>query len=163
MLRVLFVCAGNICRSPTAEAVFRKLVEKAGLASEFEIDSAGTEGYHVGEHADSRAIACASARGYDMSAHIARKVHPSDFSHYDYILAMDWKNIDELRRYAPPGLLDKVQLLMRYSTSYDVSEVPDPYYGNTDGFQKVLLYCEDACHGLLSVLTKKGFCRPKTL
>ena len=143
--------------------MFRKLVEKAGLASEFEIDSAGTEGYHVGEHADSRAIACASARGYDMSAHIARKVHPSDFSHYDYILAMDWKNIDELRRYAPPGLLDKVQLLMRYSTSYDVSEVPDPYYGNTDGFQKVLLYCEDACHGLLSVLTKKGLCRPKTL
>ncbi len=150
MLKVLFVCAGNICRSPTAEAVFKTLVDHAGLTGEFEIDSAGTESYHVGEGADRRALDCAAKRGYDLSAHRARQVKAEDFQYYDWIVAMDWNNIEELKRMAPKGYENKPSLLMRFSTSYDVTEVPDPYYGNTDGFKKVLLYCEDACHGLLS-------------
>ncbi len=150
MLKVLFVCAGNICRSPTAEAVFKTLVDRAGLTGEFEIDSAGTESYHVGEGADRRALDCAAKRGYDLSAHRARQVKAVDFQYYDWIVAMDWNNIEELKRMAPKGYENKPSLLMRFSTSYDVTEVPDPYYGNTDGFKKVLLYCEDACHGLLS-------------
>lgn len=150
MLKVLFVCAGNICRSPTAEAVFKTLVDHAGLTGEFEIDSAGTESYHVGEGADRRALDCAAKRGYDLSAHRARQVKAEDFQYYDWIVAMDWNNIEELKRMAPKGYENKPSLLMRFSISYDVTEVPDPYYGNTDGFKKVLLYCEDACHGLLS-------------
>ncbi len=163
MLKVLFVCAGNICRSPTAEAVFRKLVDRAGLTEEFEIDSAGTESFHVGEGADRRAIECATTRGYDLSKHIARQISASDFERYDRILAMDWNNINELKRMAPAAYSQKLELLMRYSTSYDVSIVPDPYYGNSDGFKKVLLYCEDACHGLLSTLVNQNGLHAKTL
>ncbi len=163
MLKVLFVCAGNICRSPTAEAVFRKLVDRAGLTEEFEIDSAGTESFHEGEGADRRAIECAAARGYDLSKHIARQISASDFEHYDRILAMDWNNINELKRMVPAAYSQKPELLMRYSTSYDVSIVPDPYYGNSDGFKKVLLYCEDACHGLLSTLVNQNGLHAKTL
>ena len=163
MLKVLFVCAGNICRSPTAEAVFRKLVDRAGLTEEFEIDSAGTESFHEGEGADRRAIEYAAARGYDLSKHIARQISASDFEHYDRILAMDWNNINELKRMVPAAYSQKPELLMRYSTSYDVSIVPDPYYGNSDGFKKVLLYCEDACHGLLSTLINQNGLHAKTL
>lgn len=163
MTKVLFVCAGNICRSPTAEGVFRKLVQQAGLSAQFEIDSAGTESYHVGESPDRRAQQCAKDRGYDLSSHRARQITASDFEYYDWILAMDWNNINELKRMAPERLRDKPQLLMRYSTSYDVAVVPDPYYGNKDGFEKVLHYCEDACHGLLSFLVnREGLCS-KTL
>ena len=155
MLKVLFVCAGNICRSPTAEAVFKTLVDRAGLTGEFEIDSAGTESYHVGEGADRRALDCAAKRGYDLSSHRARQIKAEDFQYYDWIIAMDWNNIRELKRVAPKGYENKPTLLMRFSTSYDVTEVPDPYYGNTDGFKKVLLYCEDACHGLLSIFNNQ--------
>lgn len=163
MIKVLFVCAGNICRSPTAEAIFRKLVAKAGLQDNFEIDSAGTESFHAGEGADRRAVSCATQRGYDLSEHRARQITVDDFRHYDWILAMDWNNMHELSRMAPSGFENKARLLMRYSTSYDVSVVPDPYYGNKDGFNKVLLYCEDACHGLLTFLINQNGLQSKTL
>lgn len=152
MTRVLFVCLGNICRSPTAEAVFRGLAEKAGLLDQLVIDSAGTSGYHVGESPDARAAAVARERGYDMSQLVGRQVSPRDFEAYDYILAMDRANLRDLRRQCPAAFQDRIRLFLSFGEQFSEDEVPDPYYGGPEGFDRVFDMVEDASLGLLNTI-----------
>ncbi len=148
MIKVLFVCMGNICRSPTVEGVFRSVVKARGLSKKVFIDSAGTHGYHVGDPPDSRAQAVASARGYDICALKGRQVCLQDFQNFDYILAMDLENLIHLQKMCPPEHTAKLCLLMDYARHTSEREVPDPYYGGTRGFEKVLDMAEDAAQGL---------------
>ena len=138
------MCSGNICRSPTAEAVLRRLVTEAGLADEIEVDSAGTGSWHVGEPPDDRAAAAARRRGLELPG-VARQVSPADFDDFDLILSVDDENLHRLRRIAPPRAAARVRKL----TSADV---PDPYYGGPQGFDVVLDMLEDACRELLDEL-----------
>lgn len=147
--KVLFVCTGNICRSPTAHAVMQSLVDERGLQAEIEIDSAGTHAYHIGEAPDHRSQQTALSRGYNMSSLRARKVVPEDFDYYDYILAMDNSNLHALPQVDLNSCKSKVGLFLEYAQKYNVSEVPDPYYGGQQGFDYVLDLVEDACDGLL--------------
>ena len=151
---VLFVCMGNICRSPTAEGVFRHRVEAAGLAERFHIDSAGTHGYHVGEPPDARSMEYAAKRGYDLSAQRSRKVRAEDFAQFDHLLAMDHDNLKLLRAACPPEHQHKLGLMMAHASRSGSEVVPDPYYGGAKGFDLVLDYLEDAAEGLLSSLRK---------
>lgn len=151
---VLFVCMGNICRSPTAEGVFRHRVEAAGLADRIEIDSAGTHGYHVGEQPDPRSMEFALKRGYDLSNQRARKVQASDFEKFDHVLAMDQHNLRLLEAACPPEYRHKLGLFMQHASRSGALEVPDPYYGGGRGFDLVLDYIEDASDGLLQRLRK---------
>ncbi len=151
-VKVLFVCTGNICRSPSAAAVFWHHVEQAGCQSWIEVDSAGTHGYHVGAQADSRSIHHAQKRLIDLSAHRARQVTPVDFETYDYILAMDQENMDNLIRVCPPSQQIKLQRFLLYAEGFSETEVPDPYYGGAQGFERVLDLIEAASVGLLSHL-----------
>lgn len=152
---VLFVCLGNICRSPTAEGVFRKLVEDAGLGERVRIDSAGTAGYHVGATPDARAMAAAKSRGFDLSAIRARHVVAADFAAFDLILAMDEENLADLRRAAPADTRAQLRLLLEFAPGADVSAVPDPYYGGKNGFEQVLDLVTDACAGLVADLRRR--------
>ncbi len=149
--RVLFVCMGNICRSPTAEAVFRHQVTAAGFENAIHIDSAGTHDYHIGEPPDARAQKAAARRGYDATELRARQVDETDFEVFDYILAMDKANLAILERECPPQYSHKLGLLMQYSERYSegVEEVPDPYFGGNQGFEHVLNMVEEAGRGLL--------------
>jgi protein-tyrosine phosphatase len=149
---VLFVCTGNICRSPTAEAIFRKLVADAEMA--VTVDSAGTHGYHVGEPPDPRAQAAAARRGYDLSALRARTVEDADFQRFDLILAMDQEHYAILSRIGGPSAGRKVKLVMSYAQRFKERDVPDPYYGGPQGFERVLDLLEDAASGLLKSLRK---------
>lgn len=150
-MKVLFVCMGNICRSPTAEGVFRQRVEQAGLNHRVEIDSAGTGDWHVGKAPDSRTCEAAGRRGYQLAALRARQVQPEDFERFDLILAMDHDNLAYLRAMRPAhGRADLDLMLRRYGLEADV--VPDPYYGGPDGFEEVLDLIEKACDGLLAEL-----------
>lgn len=151
---VLFVCMGNICRSPTAEGVFRHLVCEANLEQRITIDSAGTHDYHIGKAPDARARAAAETRGYDLSALRARQVSRQDFHEFDYVLAMDKENLANLRRICPPELLHKVSLFLEHGANPRGSEVPDPYYGGAQGFEHVLDLVEDAARGLLQKLVQ---------
>lgn len=153
-VKVLFVCLGNICRSPTAEAVFRTLVEKAGLADLVEIDSCGTAGYHVGDPSDSRSRSAARRRGYDMSQLRGRQVHNSDFKTFDYIFAMDNANLAVLETRCPEPFQSKLGLFLTFALEHGETEVPDPYYGGEDGFSHVLDLVEDASKGLIEELKK---------
>ncbi len=148
--KILFVCLGNICRSPSAEAVFTGLVKSRGLESEFEIDSAGTSGWHVGEQADQRMQKHAVKRGYNLTS-ISRKFNPNiDFDHFDYIIGMDDDNIRSLKNMARnKANLSKIYKMTYFASSTEYDEVPDPYYGGEQGFELVLDLLEDACEGLL--------------
>ena len=152
MIRVLLVCLGNICRSPTAEVVFRSEVEKADLGAGVEIVSCGTAGYHIGESPDSRSQAAAKVRGYDMSALRGRQVQNDDFEHFDFILAMDESNLSELRQCCPKQYIEKLGLFLSYANNCQETEVPDPYYGGQQGFFHVLDLVEDASQGLVDVI-----------
>jgi len=151
---VLFVCMGNICRSPTAEGVFRHRAEAAGL--DLHIDSAGTHAYHIGEAPDARSSRHALQRGYDLSPQRARKVTAADFERFDHVLAMDHENLEILQRACPPQYQHKVGLFMRYATRSESEIVPDPYYGGAKGFDLVLDYIEDASDGLIAILKPKA-------
>jgi protein-tyrosine phosphatase len=151
--RVLFVCLGNICRSPTAEGTTRALVREAGLEQEIELDSAGTGAWHVGSAPDERATAAAAGRGIELEG-TARRVRAEDFDDFDLILAMDVSNLDELRGMAPSETgRAKVRLLREFdpaSAQRGDLDVPDPYYGEGDGFERVLDHVQAACAGLLA-------------
>jgi protein-tyrosine phosphatase len=149
-VKVLFVCMGNICRSPTAHGVFHTLVEQHGLADRIEIDSAGTHAYHVGEQPDSRAQATAVRRGYDLSSIRARRVSDEDFQYYDYILAMDRDNLSILQRKCPETHQQKLSLFLDFAKDRNENEVPDPYYGGVSGFERVIDMIEQASEGLLT-------------
>jgi len=153
--QVLFVCMGNICRSPTAEGVFRHIVEQAGLAADFGIDSAGTHAYHVNEPADRRAAAAAERRGYSLDGIRARRVSAADFERFDYIVAMDRDNLDALREQASEEHADKLHLFLAFAGAAE-DEVPDPYYGGAAGFERVLDLVEEASRGLLETLRKRS-------
>ena len=151
---VLFVCLGNICRSPTAEGVFLRRAEEAGLGERLRVDSAGTGAWHVGKAPDARAQQAARERGYDLSRLRARQVKARDFEEFDLILAMDRSNLEDLRALCPPRLRSRVELFLSYAQGEKDEEVPDPYYGGGDGFQQVLDLVERASDGLLAVLRK---------
>ena len=154
---VVFVCMGNICRSPTAEAVFRQYVERAGLAGQIVIDSAGTHDYHVGAPPDSRTQRAAQQRGFDMTQLRGRQVEAADFSRFDYVLAMDSANLTILNRLAPKDSTVQACLFLDYAHHHVEREVPDPYYGGMDGFERVLDMVEDAAAGLLQHLRERHF------
>ncbi len=156
MTKVLFVCMGNICRSPTAQGVFRKLVAEAGLETSVHVESAGTHAYHVGEPPDTRAVQAAKRRGVDIGDLCARQVTQDDFGEFDLILAMDWENLALLQQQCPRAHKHKLHLLMRFAGEHDAATVPDPYYGGPEGFNTVLDYVEDACQGLIEVVRKRA-------
>ncbi|MDO8789828.1 MAG: low molecular weight protein-tyrosine-phosphatase [Sulfuritalea sp.] len=147
--KVLFVCTGNICRSPTAEGVARGLARKQGVEHLFEFDSAATHGYHVGDPPDPRTIAAALRRGYDLASLRARRVTDFDFIHFDYVLAMDREHLDLLQRACPRPHQKKLGLFLEFGERFKEDEVPDPYYGGAQGFEHVLDLIEDAATGLI--------------
>lgn len=150
MPKVLFVCLGNICRSPTAEAVFKARAAGAGL--KVHAESAGTSGWHIGEPPDPRSIEAGEARGYSFQGQASRKVRRADFGDFDYVLAMDADNLAALQEICPESYLSRVQLFLEYAPQAETSEVPDPYYGAGDGFTDVLNLIERASDGLIAAL-----------
>ena len=153
---VLFVCMGNICRSPTAHGVFRKLVEEAGLQDRIEIDSSGTHAYHVGKAPDPRAQETARRRGLELGDLRARQVSQEDFERFDYILAMDEENQYSLSLICPLEHQQKLRLFMEFAPEWGVREVPDPYYGGATGFEQVFDMVEEACRGLLEHIRREN-------
>ena len=153
--KILFICSGNICRSPSAEGVLRRLLHDAGLAGQVVVDSAGIEPYHVGEAPDHRAQQAALARHYDLSMLRARQIVKEDFEVFDFILAMDKSHLATLKRQCPPGKAHRLQLFMDYAPQRTEEEVPDPYYGSARNFDYVLDLIEAAARGLIDVLKSK--------
>jgi low molecular weight protein-tyrosine phosphatase len=155
-VRILFVCLGNICRSPTAEVVFRAVASREAPDMVLEVDSAGTAGYHVGELPDRRTRQAAARRGYDLSALRARVVEPDDFEHFDLILAMDRENLRALERRSPAEKREHLRLFLDFAPETGISEVPDPYYGGPNGFEDVLDLIEAASRGLVQHLRRQS-------
>ena len=153
--RILFICMGNICRSPSAEGVFRHVLATQAPDLQIEIDSAGTHDYHVGAPPDRRAIEAARRRGIDLSQLRARIVVAEDFAAYDLILAMDEENLQELRRRAPAAHRERIRLMMDFAPQAASRHVPDPYYGGAQGFEEVLDLLEEAAQGLLAELRSR--------
>ncbi|MCW8929688.1 MAG: low molecular weight phosphotyrosine protein phosphatase [Gammaproteobacteria bacterium] len=151
-IKILFVCMGNICRSPTAHGVFEHLVNAEHLEKHFEIDSAGTHAYHVGSKPDKRAQETANGRGIDLSYIRARQVKASDFEYYDYILPMDNENYGLLIQSCPEEFTSKVKLFLDFAPEHPLNEVPDPYYGGIKGFSNVFDMVDIASNGLLKVI-----------
>jgi len=156
MIKVLFVCMGNICRSPTAHGVFESMIKDAGMIGDVEVDSAGTHAYHVGELPDARSSQCANQRGFDLSYIRARRVEVSDFEYFDYVLAMDADNLSILKSMSPTQHKNKVCLFLDYAKDNSESEVPDPYYGGANGFDHVFDLVEEASKGLLDDIKKNN-------
>lgn len=152
---VLFVCMGNICRSPTAEGVFRHLVRQEKLEDIILTDSAGTHAYHVGNPPDNRALAAAERRGIELHDLRARRVSPEDFDLFDYVLAMDQDNYENLSAICPPGYETRLRMFMDYAPHLPIGEVPDPYYGGVSGFERVIDMVEEAAKGLLEEIRSK--------
>lgn len=150
MIQVLFVCLGNICRSPTADAVMRAKVKAAGLEHLIQVDSAGTANWHEGKQPDARSIEKAALRGYDLTPLRARQVQVEDFDAFDYVLAMDESNLADLNALKPAAARTAPQLFLREFGSTSEHQVPDPYYGGDDGFEHVLDLLEAACSQLLN-------------
>ncbi len=155
MKKILFVCMGNICRSPTAQGVFENKLAQLGLTGRYLADSAGTHSYHVGSPPDRRAVAAASARGIDISHQHARQVSPADFDVFDMLVAMDENNYRDLLSLCAEPMIDKVHRMMDFASNRLFDEVPDPYYGGENGFERVLDLLEDACEGLIAQLERK--------
>lgn len=151
-VRVLFVCMGNICRSPMAEGVLTAMVARAGLSHLIEIDSAGTSGWHENDRADERAVAAAAARGYDLSFCRSRPVNWRDYSNFDYILVMDEANLRTLQAEAPKEVGDRIRLFMSFADGAKARSVPDPYAGKAKGFERVMDMVEEGCSALLTHL-----------
>lgn len=158
-MRILFVCMGNICRSPTAEGVFRRLVAERAPDVEIEIDSAGTHDYHVDDPPDPRAIAAASRRGIDLRPLRARVIREEDFERFDLIIAMDRLNRETLLDRSPEPFRERIRLFMEFAGDNEVEDVPDPYYGGTPGFERVLDLAEEAAAGLLDEVLERA--RPR--
>lgn len=154
-MRVLFVCLGNICRSPSAEGVFRQLLAKQELPFPVEVDSAGTHAYHVGKPPDQRSIDAAHRRGIDISPLRARIVTDEDFARFDLLLAMDRENLALLQERSPPQYRERIRLFLEYAPHAYTDEVPDPYYGAANGFETVLDLLEEAAAGLLVELSRQ--------
>jgi protein-tyrosine phosphatase len=159
--RILFVCLGNICRSPMAEGVFRRVVEEQGLADRFVIDSAGLGDWHIGQAPDHRAQRAARLRGIDISEQSARQVVDEDFDRFDLLLVMDGSNYDELKARAPHEAHDKIRPFLDYAPHAGTKDVPDPFFGGTAGFEEALDLIEEAARGLLASLTDKERVRAK--
>ena len=154
-VKVLFVCTGNICRSPTAEGVFRALVAREGLDGMIRVDSAGTYGYHIGEPPDPRTQEAALRRGVDLSGLRARRTRPSDFAEFDYVVAMDDANLEAMGSTPAPPHGAKVGLFLEFAAQLGEREVPDPYYGGAGGFEHVLDLAEAASAGLLAAIRER--------
>jgi len=155
-VKILFVCLGNICRSPTAAGVVRTLAAREAPELSIEVDSAGTAAYHVGEPPDPRTRQAAARRGYDLSALRARIVEPADFERFDLIVAMDRENLRVLRQRAPPAAHERLRLLLEFAPEAGPEDVPDPYYGGPNGFEEVLDLIEAAARGLLAHLRQRS-------
>ena len=154
--RVLFVCLGNICRSPSAHGVFQSLVDERNLTHIISVDSCGTGDWHIGHSPDARATAEAQKRGYDLSSLRARQVSAKDFERFDYILAMDMLNLADLRAMSPTSYDGRLELFLDYAQDSPISEVPDPYYGGNEGFSQVLDLIESASEGLLQEICREN-------
>lgn len=152
MRSFLFVCTANICRSPTAEIVFRQLVLRAGLIQSIQIESAGTHDYHLGKPPFPTAVEHAKKRGYDMTGCVSRRIRSGDFDQFDLILAMDSSNLVALRTIAPTHYKHKIELLLEYSEKFHGQDVPDPYGGDEKAFSRALDMIEDGCKGLAEVV-----------
>lgn len=154
---VLFVCMGNICRSPSADGVMRHMVRQQGLQDRVAVDSAGTHNYHPGSPPDTRSQQHAAQRGYDLSHLRARQVQAADFVRFDLILAMDHDNLENLQSICPPEHQHKLRRMTAFCTRHNSPVVPDPYYGGAAGFERVLDLVEDACEGLVRHIQGTGF------
>ena len=155
MVKILFVCMGNICRSPTAHGVFLKMLQDQLVTHLVEVDSAGTHAYHIGKAPDERSRVAALRRGVDLSPLRARQVEPVDFQIYDYILAMDDENLQNLEMICPREQRTKLRLFMEFAPQMKKREVPDPYYGGSSGFEQVLDLVEAAADGLLQEIKQR--------
>ncbi len=151
-MKVLFVCLGNICRSPTAEAVFSKLAVERGLMCQLEVDSAGTNGFHIGQSPDPRSIKYAAKRGIDLTPLRGRQIERADFERFDVVIAMDNENVRHLTALCPESMRGKISLLLAYADRCNYREVPDPYHGGEREFELVLDLIESGCRGLLDQL-----------
>lgn len=154
-INVLFVCLGNICRSPTAQGFFQQLIYQEGLEKYFNIDSAGTSSYHIGEAPDQRSIQAAKVQGVDISSLRARQFCAEDFTRFDYLIAMDRENVRNIKLLQPRSSNVNPQLFLEYARNTEISEVPDPYLGGIEGFEEVITLIQSASEGLLKSIVEK--------